>query len=250
MSGPFGLEDFGRTIRLKDAVAYLEAHDWRLRREEQHGQIWFESPPDDEGDSIRQYLPLAETYADYPARLEELIKAVSVFEQRPAICIVTEMADTARPGVGTPRAGPAATIEEIIEDELLRIRGTISEAKASELMERLPRGERSIELITDGFGPGGVGHGVALLAVALARMVPASGEWKLFLWRLCARLMQRIDLQLRWVPSQLDEFVELAKSEQADCPDRLREWLLNNATAVTQHQQRKAGRKQRKTRRE
>ena len=249
MNGPFGLKDFGRTIRLKHAVAYLEAHDWKLRREEQHGQIWFESPPDDEGDSIRQYLPLAETYADYPARLEELIKAVSVFEERPAICIVSEMADTARPGVGTARAGPAVTIEEIIEDELLRMKGTISETKAIELMERLPPLERSIELITASFGPSGVVQGTALLAVALAKMLPASGEWTLFLWRLCARVMQRIDLQLRWVPSQLDEFLELAKSEEADGSDRLREWLFDNATAVTWHQHRKAGRKQRESRR-
>lgn len=244
MSGRFSLDDFGQTIGLEDAVFYLESRGWESRREEHRGQIWFESPPSGREDSIHLYLPISERYADYPARLEELVKAVSIFEERPAIEIVTEMAGATGHDDTPHPTGLAGTLEEIIADELRQMTGTISAEKASELMQRLPPLERSTELIMDGLSelpaiPKPVVQGTALLAASLAKILPASGEWKLFLWRVCTRLTRQVGLQLRWMPSQLDEFFDRARSAETDLPESLFEWLFENATPTPRRQHRK-----------
>ena len=237
MSGLFSLEDFGQTIGLESAVFYLESRGWESRGEEHRGQIWFESPPSSREDSIHLYLPISEEYADYPARLEELVKAVSIFEERPAIEIVTEMARATGHHDAPHGTGSAGILEEIIADELRQMKGTVSAEKVSEFMERLPPLERSTELITDGLShlpaiPMTVVQGTALVAASLAKILPASGEWKLFLWRVCTRLTQRVGLLLRWMPSQLDEFFDRARSAGTDLPDSLFIWLFDNATPV------------------
>lgn len=244
MSGRFSLEDFGQTIGLEGAVFYLESRGWKSRRKEDRGQIWFESPPSGREDSIQLYLPISEEYADYPARLEELVKAVSIFEERLAIEIVTEMARATGYGGTSHRTGSASTLQEIIADELPRMKDTISAEEASELMKRLPSLERGAELITDGLSefpaiPNTVVQGTALVATSLAKILPASGEWKFFLWRVCARLMRQIDVELRWMPSQLDEFFDLARSANRDLPESLFEWLFENATPTPRRGRRK-----------
>lgn len=234
MSGRFNLEDFGRTIGLEGAASYLQSRGWKARREEDRGQIWFESPPSGREDSIHLYLPISEEYADYPARLEELVKAVSIFEERPAIEIVTEMA--AATGYEKRPHGPGlpATVQELVEDELRRMSGPFPTERATELMQRLPPLVQTIELVMDVssphlLNPKAAGQGAALLAASLAKVLPASGECKLFLWRVCARLMRRASLQLRWIPQQLNEFFDLAVSDEASAPDSVLVWLLENA---------------------
>jgi len=245
MNGSFHLEDFGQTIGLEKAVAYLESRGWKTSREEDRGQIWFESPSDSQDDSIHLYLPVSEEYADYPARLEELVKAVSIFEQRPAIHTVIEMA-AARHG-DTPRVESlAGDIEEIIKDELRQMEGTISVEKANELLDRLPPLMRNTELVAlmaDGLKelpvmPKYVVQGAAILAASLAKILPDSDEWGLFLWRVVSRLMGKVGLLLRWIPSQLDEFLVLARSEETATPDSLFEWLTANSTPIARQPRR------------
>lgn len=229
MSGRFSLDDFGHSIGLEGAVAYLEQHGWKSRREEDRGQIWFESPPDSQDNSVRLYLPVSEEYADYPARLEELVKAVSILEGRPAIQTVIEMAAASRGD--TPRGEIlGGTIEDIVRDELRHMEGEPSEENVEAVTSRLSARMRASQLAIDAcdFEPWAnleVRQETALIAASLATILPASGESRLLLWRVCSRLMWRIEVELRWIPSQVDEFFNLAKSEGAD---RLLDWLSSN----------------------
>jgi hypothetical protein len=106
----------------------------------------------------------------------------------PAIEIVREMAGATGHENRPHDPGLPATVQELIEDELRRMSGPFPTERAMELMERLPPLVRTIELVMDvssphPFIPKAAGQGAALLAASLAKVLPASGECKLFLCR-------------------------------------------------------------------
>jgi hypothetical protein len=51
----------------------------------------FEGPADDDGQPIVQVLPSSEQMRDFPQRVEELVAALSVLEDRPPSDILSDM---------------------------------------------------------------------------------------------------------------------------------------------------------------
>jgi hypothetical protein len=62
---------------------YLLKQGWKLKPFERREIVLFEGPDDDEGVPILQLLPRSWTAADYHLRAEELMRALSVIENRP-----------------------------------------------------------------------------------------------------------------------------------------------------------------------
>jgi hypothetical protein len=83
--------------------AYLDAHGWRLQPFPGPELLVFEGPKDDDGQPILQVLPSSERLRDYRMRVEDLIGALSVIENRPASEILTEIL-TAMPTNGVPES--------------------------------------------------------------------------------------------------------------------------------------------------
>jgi hypothetical protein len=78
-------------LRAADVRAYLLAHD-RKPQPYPGPELWvFAGPPDDEGEPIIQVVPSSEQFRDFRLRVEELIGALSVLEDRPAGDILTDM---------------------------------------------------------------------------------------------------------------------------------------------------------------
>jgi hypothetical protein len=70
---------------------YLLNHNWRLRSFPGPELLVFEGPNDDDGEPIVQVLPSSERLRDYRMRLEDLLGALSVIENRPAVEILSDM---------------------------------------------------------------------------------------------------------------------------------------------------------------
>jgi hypothetical protein len=63
----------------------------------------FEGPLDDDGEQIIQVLPSSERAGDYRMRLESLIGALGIIEDRPAVAVLTDMLAASRSnGVAQP----------------------------------------------------------------------------------------------------------------------------------------------------
>jgi hypothetical protein len=82
-------------VRVASVRAYLGDHGWQLQPYPGPELLVFSGPPDDKGQPIVQVLPSSEHLRDYRMRLEELIKSLSICEDRPADQILTEMLQAA-----------------------------------------------------------------------------------------------------------------------------------------------------------
>jgi len=78
-------------VTVGNVQAYLENRAWRLQSFPGPELLVFEGPKDDDGEPIIQVLPSSERLRDYRMRLENLIGALSVIEDRPAVDILTDM---------------------------------------------------------------------------------------------------------------------------------------------------------------
>jgi hypothetical protein len=78
-------------VRVADVRDYLLKHGWRLQPYPGPELLVFQGPNDDDGEPILQVLPSSERLKDYRMRLEDLIGALAVIEDRPAGDILTDM---------------------------------------------------------------------------------------------------------------------------------------------------------------
>lgn len=85
-------------VRVAGVRSYLLGRGWRLQPHPAAELLVFEGPADDEGKPIVQVLPSSEQMRDFPLRVEELIAAVSILEDRPARDILSDILKEA----GTP----------------------------------------------------------------------------------------------------------------------------------------------------
>jgi hypothetical protein len=84
--------------------SYLLGRGWRLQPHPASELLVFEGPADDDGQPIVQMLPSSEQMRDFPLRVEELIAAVSILEDRPAHDIVSDI-------LNEGATGPTSTAE-------------------------------------------------------------------------------------------------------------------------------------------
>jgi hypothetical protein len=72
----------------------------------------FEGPNDDNGEPIVQVLPSSERMRDYQIRLEDLVGALGVIEDRPAVAVLTDMLACSRTnGLAQPPRGDGVNVE-------------------------------------------------------------------------------------------------------------------------------------------
>lgn len=78
-------------VRAADVRSYLLGRGWRLQPHPGLELLVFEGPADDDGEPIVQVLPSSEQMRDFPLRVEELIAALSILEDRPAPDILSDI---------------------------------------------------------------------------------------------------------------------------------------------------------------
>lgn len=92
------------SVTVAGVRSYLLARGWRLGAYPGPELLVFEGPSDDDGQPIMQVVPSSERMSDFRMRVEELIGALSVIEDRPARDVLE---DVLAAGTGTAPA-PAA----------------------------------------------------------------------------------------------------------------------------------------------
>ncbi len=71
--------------------SYLISRGWQLQPQAGQDLLVFGGPVDDDGEPIVQVLPSSERMRDFRMRAEELIAALSIFEDRPASDVLTDI---------------------------------------------------------------------------------------------------------------------------------------------------------------
>lgn len=82
-------------VRVEGIRAYLLGRGWRLQPYPGPELLVFEGPTDDDGQPIVQVLPSSEQMRDFSLRVEELIAALSILEDRPAADILSDILNEA-----------------------------------------------------------------------------------------------------------------------------------------------------------
>jgi hypothetical protein len=78
-------------VRVAGVRSYLLARGWRPQPYPGPELLVFEGPTDDDGQPIVQVLPSSEQMRDFPLRVEELIAALSILEDRPPSSILSDI---------------------------------------------------------------------------------------------------------------------------------------------------------------
>jgi hypothetical protein len=78
-------------VHVVSVRSYLLGRGWRLQAYPRPELLVFEGPADDDGQPIVQVLPSSEQMRDFPLRIEELIAALSILEDRPASNILSDI---------------------------------------------------------------------------------------------------------------------------------------------------------------
>jgi hypothetical protein len=78
-------------IRVAGVRSYLRGQGWRLQPYPGPELLVFEGPHDDDGQPIVQVLPSSEQMRDFPLRIEELISALGILENRSPHDIVSDI---------------------------------------------------------------------------------------------------------------------------------------------------------------
>lgn len=78
-------------VTVAQVRAYLTAHGWRLRAPTRPQLLVFEGPLSDEGDPLVLILPSSEMMDDYRMRVEDLVGALGIIENRTAVEILNEI---------------------------------------------------------------------------------------------------------------------------------------------------------------
>lgn len=90
-------------VRVAGVRSYLLSQGWRPQPYPRPELLVFEGPADDDGQPIVQVLPSSEQMRDFPLRVEELIAALSILEDRPASDIVSDILNE-----GAAKTAPAS----------------------------------------------------------------------------------------------------------------------------------------------
>ncbi len=80
-----------RSVRVAGVRSYLLGRGWKLQAYPGPELLVFEGPVDDDGEPIIQVIPSSEDMRDFSLRVDELIGALSIFEDRPAGQILTDI---------------------------------------------------------------------------------------------------------------------------------------------------------------
>lgn len=78
-------------VTVDNVRTYLLNRGWQLQPFPGPELLVFEGPNDDDGAPILQVLPSSERLRDYRMRVADLIGALSVIEDRPAVEILTDI---------------------------------------------------------------------------------------------------------------------------------------------------------------
>jgi len=78
-------------VSVDNVRTYLLSRGWRLQPYPGPELLVFEGPTDDDGEPILQVLPSSERLRDYRMRVVDLLGALSIIEDRPAVAILTDM---------------------------------------------------------------------------------------------------------------------------------------------------------------
>ena len=78
-------------VSVAGARRYMVDHGWRLKPFPRPEVLVFEGPMADEGHPISLIVPSSEKFIDYRMRIEDLISALGVIENRYAVEILNEM---------------------------------------------------------------------------------------------------------------------------------------------------------------
>jgi hypothetical protein len=80
-----------QSVRVAGVKSYLLRRGWELQPSPGPELLVFGGPVDDDGEPIVQVLPSSEQMRDFRMRVEELIAALSVLEDRPAGEVLTDI---------------------------------------------------------------------------------------------------------------------------------------------------------------
>jgi hypothetical protein len=83
-----GALSLAQAVRVVDLRAYLISKGWKPRPLKRREVILFEGPLADNGKPLELLVPASERLRDYPLRLEEILNALSVLEDRPVAEII------------------------------------------------------------------------------------------------------------------------------------------------------------------
>jgi len=228
MMGRFTLRDLGQRVSLRAVREYLAHHAWHIREESQ--RLVCEGPPDDSGRPIVQFLPAEESYADYPLRLEDLISALSVLEDRPAVEIAAEMACYHEPPPPSADSLAEELIAELSRNGLQWARGKNLQQVIDEIRPLVVSAELTIRqhplyaLATR--------QEAALLAARFVRLVTVNRASQMLLWWLCDRVLAEAGFRLSLLPEQVNELCKVASSDDPGSPDAVLDWIMGHARRV------------------
>lgn len=128
-------------VRVVDACHYLEQRGWVRRPFPRSEVILFEGPLDDDGVPVIQLVPASQVAPGYQLRVVELLRALSIIEDRPARRILLDIV-TQSPAVAedVPLLGFANTVQPIVDNEIesrqLRPRIPGEKAQSDDAMKR------------------------------------------------------------------------------------------------------------------
>lgn len=95
------------SVQVAGVQSYMLSHGWKRQPWPGPELLVFAGPLDDDGEPILQILPSSERMRDYRLRVEELIGALSILEERPAVDILNDILNESAPptqAVGTDGA--------------------------------------------------------------------------------------------------------------------------------------------------
>jgi hypothetical protein len=98
-----------RQVRAEGVRSYLLGRGWKLQSPPEAELMVFGGPTDDDGEPILQVIPSSERMRDFPLRVEELIAALSVLEDRPTADILADILGPETDGHPVQAARPKET---------------------------------------------------------------------------------------------------------------------------------------------
>jgi hypothetical protein len=94
-------------LQVEQVRRYMLAHGWQIQPNARTEVIVFQGPLADDGQPLVQILCSSKQISDYWLRLEDLLEALSHFEERPCVEILNDMlASAASNGPVQPPAHP------------------------------------------------------------------------------------------------------------------------------------------------
>lgn len=236
MTGRFTLRSLNQPISPDAVREYLLAHGWATRVE---GPLLIcEGPTDDSGRPIIHFLPSDESYDDFPLRLEDLITALSVLENRPAMAVAAEMSRHRKLSPPVANSLAEAIAAELSGSEVQLIPDRDLQSAIEELKPLLAsaelavRQDRTYDLASR--------QQAALLAVRLMRLVKFSRASQMLVWRVCDRILTEGGLRLLLSPKQVEELCYLASMDDPRMPDAVLEWISTHATDIRNERRNRA----------